>query len=64
MAKTSAPKADARWRAEADAHILAEAKAIMSDSARMKAAANVAKDMVAEKAAELKGLKQVARKAK
>ena len=64
MAKPAVTKEEKRWQAEADARTLAEARVIMSDPARMKAAANVAKNLVAEKTAELKGLKQVARKAK
>ncbi len=64
MAKPAAPKEDMRWRAEADAHTLAEAKAIMGDPSRVKAAASAAKAMAVETAAKLKGLKQVARKAK
>ncbi len=62
MAKLSLE--ERKLRAENDARILADAKAIMDDPARMKAAANAAKKMLNEKQAELKGLKQVAKKAK
>jgi hypothetical protein len=53
-----------RWRAESDARTIAEAKVIMGDPGRMKAAATAAKKMVEDKKAELAGLKQVARKGK
>lgn len=51
------------WRAKDDARTLAQAQAIKADKARMAACAKMAKTMVDEKAAELKGLKAVARSA-
>jgi hypothetical protein len=63
MAKALMPSMDKRYQAECDARTIAEAKAIMSDPGRMKAAASAAKGMVADKTKELQGLKQVARKA-
>ncbi len=60
----SIPVQEKKWQAESDARIIADAKAIMGDPARMKAAANAAKAMIPDKQKELKGLQQVAKKAK
>ena len=57
-------KQEKEWRAESDAHALAEAKSIMGDPTRLKAAAHAAKKMVAEKEQIVRSLKQVAKKAK
>lgn len=53
-----------KWQAESDARLIAEVEAIKKDPARMRAAAAAAKRLLPDKMAELKGLKQVARKAK
>ena len=61
--KPSIPVEEKKWRAESDAHTLAQAAEIQNDPTRLKAAAIVAKDMVEEQSARLNGLKKVARKA-
>ncbi|MGA2401445.1 MAG: hypothetical protein ABSG91_07035 [Syntrophobacteraceae bacterium] len=44
MSKSTSPD-DAKWKAEQDAHTLADAHAIMKDSARHKAAQEAAKNL-------------------
>ena len=51
---------DKRWRAEADAHTLAEAEAIKRDPARLKAAQKAAKTMAKEAEDKALGMRTVA----
>ena len=64
MAKVMAMsiKPDSQWRAEADARTLAEAKVIMADSKRHKAAVQAAAKMSAEQMAKARVMKSVAGK--
>jgi len=56
------PATDKEWQARNDAETLARAASIKNDVKRMKAAAIQASIMADEKAAELSGLRSVARK--
>lgn len=55
---------DKKWQAECDARTLADAKVVMSDPARLKAAAKAAAKMADDKMVEAKAMKNIARKAK
>lgn len=55
-------KQEKKWRAESDAHTLAEAKVIMSDPKRLTSAAKEAGRMAKEKEDQAKAMKSVARK--
>lgn len=63
MAAGIAPYNEKEWRAKDDARVLAQAQAIKSDKTRLGAAAKMAKTMIEEKKAEVKGLQAAARSA-
>lgn len=55
---------DKKWRAESDARTLAEAEAIRTDRARMRAAATEAKRVANAKMAEAKAMKKIGGRAR
>lgn len=57
-----ASKENKLWQARSDARILADAEAIMIDTARVKAAAVEAKKMMDEVSAQVKTLSKVSKK--
>ena len=57
---TDQPKTDKEWQAHGDAHTLAEAKLIMGDQKRLKAATEAAKKIADELAEKVKGMTGVA----
>jgi hypothetical protein len=56
------PAQEKKWRAESDAHTLAEAKTITSDKSRHQAAVKMAGTMANEKMNQAKAMKAVASK--
>jgi len=52
---------DKKWRAESDAHTLAEAEVIKSDRTRLGAAKREAKSMVTERQEQLNSIKKIAK---
>ncbi len=54
------PKTNDEYKAHADAHCLAEAKAIMADEKRLKAASEAAKALAEEMEAKAKGMRETA----
>jgi len=62
MAIPTPSKSEKEWRAERDARTLAEAKVIMADPKRHKAAMEAAARMSAEQMAEAKAMRSVAGK--
>jgi hypothetical protein len=54
------PKTDKEWQAHGDAHTLSEAKIIMADEKRLKAAIDAAKKIVDELEEKAKGMGGVA----
>lgn len=59
-----APMVDKKWMAQNDARTLVDARVIMSDPKRMKAAAQEAKKLAGEKMKEAKAMSSIARRAK
>ena len=56
------PPSEREWRAKEDARTLADAKAIMTDKARLKAAAKAAKEIAEYRMEEAKAMRSVAKK--
>jgi hypothetical protein len=60
MVKAKLTMEEAKWQAENDARTLKEAEVIKADNARLKAAANMAAQMVKKEEAEAKAMKKIA----
>ena len=62
MLSSPGPISEKDWRAKEDARTLANAKVIMTDKARLKAAANAAKEIAECRMEEAKAMRSVAKK--